>query len=98
MTGMPTGAEIFNVWPTNWILLHMAIIGIVFCFWRFPIFGLAQSAEARGRSDFGKHIGAMAELLERTGDRNYAENRLTQYRQMVKWGKAESGKRTGREP
>jgi hypothetical protein len=82
--GMPTGAEIFSIWPTNWILLHLVIVGILFCFWRFPILGVPRSPEPRGLADFGHHIAAIAELLERGGDRAYAEARLAQYRQQTK--------------
>jgi len=35
-----TGMEIFNIWPTNWILLHLAAVGIIYCFSRAPIFGI----------------------------------------------------------
>jgi hypothetical protein len=82
--GMPTGAEIFSLWPTNWILLHLVIAGVLFCFWRFPILGVPRSPAPRGRSDFGQHVAAMAELLQRTNDRAYAEARLAQYRQKAK--------------
>lgn len=94
--GMPTGAEIFNLWPTNWILLHLVVVGILFCFWRYPIFGRPKTPEPQGRSDFGRHIAAMAELLELTGDRVYAKTRLAQYWQQVKMkekSKAEGGGR-----
>jgi hypothetical protein len=90
--GMPTGAEIFNLWPTNWILLHLVVVGILFCFWRYPIFGRPRSPEPQGRSDFGRHVAAMAELLELTGDRVYAKTRLAQYRQQVKMKDKEGGK------
>ena len=84
---MPTGAEIFSIWPTNWILLHLVIVGILFCFWRFPILGVPRSPEPRGLADFGRHIAAIAELFERGGDRAYAEARLAQYRQQTKMDK-----------
>ena len=84
LPGMPTGMEIFHIWPTNWILLHLAIVGILFCFARFPLFGRAREPEPESPADFGKHIDALGELLERSGDMAYAWSRVNHYRQMVK--------------
>ncbi len=83
-SGMPSGIAIFNVWPTNWILLHLAVVGILFCFWRFPIFGVARSGEPARLSDFGKHLDAVAELLKQSGDAAYAGQRVKQYVEKVK--------------
>ncbi len=82
--GMPTGMEIFHIWPTNWILLHLAIVGIIFCFARYPLFGRPREPEPESPSDFGKHIDALGELLERSGDETYALSRLSHYRRTVK--------------
>lgn len=82
----PTGVEIFNVWPTNWILLHLAAVGVIFCCWRFPIFGRPYEPRPDSPSDFGKHIDAMAALLERTGNHGYARTRLLHYQQTTKRG------------
>ena len=81
---VPTGLEIFLVWPTNWILLHLAAVGIIFCYWRFPIFGRPRPPEPPGASDFGKHIDAVASLLRRSGDRQYAMSRVLHYQQTVR--------------
>jgi hypothetical protein len=78
----PTGLEIFNVWPTNWILIHLAAVGVVFCFVRWPIFGRARRLKRVAESDFSRHIDAEAEMLKRTGDRTFATARLMHYRQM----------------
>ena len=72
------------VWPTNWILLHFALIGILFCFWKLPIFGLPQPEDPTGAADFGRHVDAVAALLERTADRRYALSRVKHYQQIVK--------------
>ncbi|MFH1267590.1 MAG: DUF4350 domain-containing protein [Planctomycetota bacterium] len=81
--GPPTGLEIFSVWPTNWILLHLAVVGSLFCFFRFPIFGLPRDPEPEGASDFGRHVEALGELLERSGDTAYAASRLAHYQQLT---------------
>ncbi|MBN2216788.1 MAG: hypothetical protein JW719_05395 [Pirellulales bacterium] len=80
----PTGVEIFNIWPTNWILLHLAVVGILFCFWRFPIFGLATPGKQDRLSDFGKHLDAVAGLLKQSGDEEYARGRVKHYLQKIK--------------
>jgi len=83
-TTIPTGLEIFNVWPTNWILFHMAVLGIIFCFSRWPIFGRPRQPARDSTSDFGKHIEALAELLQRSRDRSYAMTRLLHYQQTTR--------------
>jgi len=82
----PSGLKIFNIWPTNWILMQLAITGIIFCFWRFPIFGRPHQPEPDALTDFGKHIQALGELLQHTGDRGYATTRLLHYQQTTRPG------------
>ena len=82
--GGPSGAEIFCVWPTNWILLQLSAIGIIFCFWRVPIFGPARHPKTEDLSDFGRHIDAVGELLELSGDAIFAHARLQHYHQSTK--------------
>ncbi|MEX2174978.1 MAG: DUF4350 domain-containing protein [Pirellulaceae bacterium] len=73
-----------GVWPLNAILLHVIILGIVFCLARSPIFGRPRELPAEPAADFGKHVAALGELLARTQDRNYAQARLAQYRALAK--------------
>lgn len=82
--GTPTGLEILLINPTNWIFLHLAIVGVLFCFSRWPIFGRPRELAPGGRSDFGKHIQALGELLQRSGDRAYATTRVLHYQQTTK--------------
>ena len=82
--GESTGVEIFHAWPTNWILLHLAAAGIVFCFARWPVFGRPREPEREAVADFGKHIDALAELLARSRDRTYAMARLLHYQQATR--------------
>ena len=76
-----SGLEIFNSWPTNWILLHLAVLGIVFCFSRWPIFGLAHEKPSVSEADFGRHIDALAEMLERSHDTSYAMERVVNFKE-----------------
>ncbi len=77
------GWEVFNHWPTNWILLHLAAVGILFCFARWPIFGRANSVETVSSSDFARHVDALADLLKRSRDRAFAMERILNYRQRT---------------
>ena len=81
---MPTGMEIFNIWPTNWILLHLAAVGIIFCLCRAPVFGRPRQLQPRQNSDFGKHVEALGELFERSGNRSYAMARVLHYQQTAR--------------
>jgi len=80
----PTPWDVVTVAPACWIFLHFVVVGVVFCFSRWPIFGLARELPPDSPSDFGKHIQALAELLQRCGDRAYAMTRLLHYRQTTK--------------
>ena len=42
--GTPTGLEIFNLWPTNWILLHLAAVGRHLLFRRAGRFSAVPAA------------------------------------------------------
>ncbi|MGH7134232.1 MAG: hypothetical protein ACREHD_00745, partial [Pirellulales bacterium] len=76
--------EILAVWPFNVIFLQLGALGLIFCYSRFPIFGRPRPLAAPRLSDFGRHIAALASLLEKTGDRVYALNRVAHYQQTVR--------------
>ena len=80
---MPSLLELLKVWPLNAILLHVAVLGIIICLSRSPIFGRPRDLPGDSPSDFGKHVAALGKLLARTKDRNYAQARLAQYRQVA---------------
>ena len=83
-SGRVSGAEIFCIWPTNWILIQLAAVGIIFCFWKVPVFGPTRRRKQQSLSDFGRHIDAMGELLELSGDEVFAHERLQQYSQATR--------------
>ena len=79
-----SSAEIFCIWPTNWILIQLAAVGIIFCFWKVPVFGPTRRRQQQSLSDFGRHIDAVGELLELSGDEVFAHERLQQYSQTTR--------------
>jgi hypothetical protein len=81
---MPTGLELLSVKPFNQILLHFAVLGIIFCFVRLPVFGQPRDESPPALSDFGQHVASLGELLSLTGDRRYAWERLLQYQPTMR--------------
>lgn len=79
-----TGLEMFTVPPLGTIVLHFAIMGITLCIACFPIFGRPHELKPKSTSDFGQHVSAFGELLERTQDRDFALDALKYYHEHVK--------------
>jgi hypothetical protein len=88
-SSIPSGLQLIKIWPLNVILLHLTMLGIVYCIARWPIFGRAKELPVDSKADFGKHISALGELLKKTKDTAYADARVQQYRAQ---GKRDSGK------
>ncbi len=80
---LPLELKAFTVWPLSAILMHLTLLGILFCFCAFPILGRARQLPPDGVSDFGKHVAALGDLLERRGDANYARQKLEQYQDLT---------------
>ena len=72
-----------KIWPLGPILMHLTVLGIIFCLARSPIFGRPKELPVESPADFGKHIVALGDLLGRSKDQHYAEHRLAQYRQLA---------------
>lgn len=89
-----SGLELLKVWPLNAILLHLTILGIVLCIARSVIFGRPRELPAETRSDFGKHVSALGQLLARTKDRGYAIARVKHYREQAQRGSGKSHRLT----
>jgi hypothetical protein len=85
---IPTGMELLAIPPFDQILLHLALVGVVFCFARWPIFGLPREEPSRENTDFGRHVAALGELLSMTQNREYAQQRLAHYQQTKLDGRA----------
>ncbi|MGD9644183.1 MAG: DUF4350 domain-containing protein [Pirellulales bacterium] len=69
--------------PLNLIMLQLALLGALFTASRWPIFGTPRGPESQHLSDFGKHVEALGDLLERNANADRARGRLAHYRQMV---------------
>ncbi|MEX0937554.1 MAG: DUF4350 domain-containing protein [Pirellulales bacterium] len=78
-----TAFALFDVWPVNYILAHLGVLGILFAVSRFAIFGLPREMPESSQSDFGKHIDALGELLRNSHDVRFAQAALAQYDQLA---------------
>ena len=76
----PMMLQAFTVWPINFLMIHATLLGILFCISVFPIFGRPRELASGAVSDFGKHIRAYGEMLNRASGTEYVRDRLRQYR------------------
>jgi len=81
---MPSGLELFTIFPINAVILHLVAVGILFCFAVLPIFGRPRQLPRPAVSDFAAHIAAVGELLQFSGDRNAAKRTLDEYNKVVR--------------
>lgn len=79
-----TGFEAFTTWPLGAILLHFVTLALLYLLARMAIFGRPQELAGEAVSDFGRHIGALGELLARKQAHEYARQRLAYYHEKVK--------------
>jgi len=90
----PSIVTILQTWPFGIIQIHLIVHGIVYCFFRYPIFGKARKKyvvsttikdlnEQRSVSNFGRHVQALGDLLRRAGNEKFARNCVTQYQQRA---------------
>ena len=85
--------QLFTIWPISFIFVHFAALGIAYCIAVFPIFGRPHRLPKEQRSDFGQHVSALGELLKKTRDVTYAENRVRQYQQQARRSSGKSHSR-----
>ncbi len=78
-----TGLDALATWPINVPLIHLAILGMLYCAWQFPIFGRPKHGEQSITADFGKHIKSVGKLLARSKNDAHAQQQLTHYQQHV---------------
>jgi hypothetical protein len=94
-----TALDIVAVDPLGSIFLQLSFLGLVFCFARWPIFGRARPLEVPPTSDFGEHVSALGDLLERTDAATYAQERLSHYQQTIRTDAGGAARhRRGRRP
>ena len=70
--------------PLNYIVPHFLLLGVIYCFIWFPIFGRAKKLPPETNSNFGLHIESIADSLANSGQENEAYRILNRYRETLK--------------
>ena len=63
---------------------HWCVLGLVYCFCIFPIFGRPQALPDTTPSEFVQHVDALGELLKRTHDEQYARRQIEHYHTITR--------------
>jgi hypothetical protein len=63
---------------------HWCVLGLVYCFCIYPIFGRPKTIPDNTPSEFVQHVDALGELLQRTRDQQYAQRRLEYYHMITR--------------
>lgn len=72
--------KFLKVFPHPWIAGQLLLTIVLFCLWRFPIFGRPRTEVAVDLKRFGSHVEALGELLRRTGKRGFAVKRIKEWK------------------
>jgi hypothetical protein len=80
---LPLMLQMFTVWPVNLFMLHLVFAGLIYCFYVCPIFGRPKHLPDERLADFGMHIAAVGDLLERGQDYAYAKAQIDQYQDLA---------------
>lgn len=78
------GFEMLTVWPLNVVTIHAAFLGIAAMIAAFPIFGRPSRSPKPSHSDFRQHIDAVGDMMQRSGDREYAVRVIADYFRNVR--------------
>ena len=70
---------IFSTKPFAILFWHLLFWTVLLTFRAFPILGRPREIPPEERADFSKHLTAFAELLEKTGNRAWAEKNIGLY-------------------
>jgi hypothetical protein len=69
-----------KVKPFHFVIPHLIVFAVVACCYLFPIFGRAKKLKTDSPFDFGKHVSAYGDMLEKTGNSAYARRLIDAYR------------------
>lgn len=83
-SGQPMFSDWMKVWPLSFLTPHLLLIGVLIYFVYLPIFGRPRRLPKPAVSDFGRHVEAVGGLLERTGDRRRAAEKIRHYHDHVR--------------
>ncbi len=90
--------RIFTTAPFSSVLMHLSVMGLIYCFAVYPMFGRARSIDSLDKSDFGRHVEALGRLLAKTKDSPYAQAQRNEYLHRVAGQIPEPGREPGENP
>jgi len=67
--------------PMRYIVPHFLFWGVLYCFVFYPIFGRPKKVEFHPAKSFGSHVKAVGEVMRRSGDREWARDKVEEYNQ-----------------
>ncbi|QDS89798.1 hypothetical protein EC9_39980 [Rosistilla ulvae] len=76
---LAAGMELLTQWPLSMTTMHVVLLGFIAILALLPIFGRPRRLPPPATGDFGEHVSAVAELLQRSGDTDYARQRISEY-------------------
>lgn len=79
-----SGMEVLTTWPLSLLTMHALVIGVIACLAMLPIFGRPGRTRRGSLSHFGGHLDAVATLMTRNPDEDFARSRIAAYRRQVR--------------
>ena len=83
-SGQKTMWDWMTEWPFSFFIPHFLVLGILIYFVFYPIFGRPKNLALPSSTDFGQHVEALGELMEKTRDRAYAIQHINHYHEQTK--------------
>jgi hypothetical protein len=83
-SGQNTMWDWMTEWPFSFFIPHFLVLGLLVYFVFYPIFGRPKQIEPPSSTDFGQHVEALGELMEKTRDRAYAIRHINHYHEQTK--------------
>lgn len=72
----PSVLVFLKVHPNGWVFGQGTAALLIFCWWKYPIFGRPRQTVSVETARFGRHVDALGKLLRRTQDVHYARQRI----------------------
>ncbi|MDO5581076.1 MAG: hypothetical protein Q4G69_08055 [Planctomycetia bacterium] len=67
--------------PFAVLFWHLVFLSVLITFWKFLIFGRPKELPSGKNADFGKHLSAYGDLIEKTGDRSWVKKQIDLFKQ-----------------
>lgn len=74
-----TVLKFLQAWPVSILFWQCILLGILFCFYKWPIMGRPRKLPQTRHVDFMEHISAYADLLSATGEEIYVRKQVKQF-------------------